>query len=207
MPEENERVENEESEEPEIKNHGDSESSTDSAVEEDSSHPIVESQPEKRKSERIVHGIINVLLVVVVALTAVLAWKKITERRAKAAEQSPIEANAVTEIPSPSEAESPGFIELAPLEVLSISYGEGISRKAQLHSIIPTRPKVDVITYTVESGDSIFSIADIFNIRPETVLWGNHEILVDNPHFLKTGIDLNILPLMVPITNGMRVTA
>jgi murein DD-endopeptidase MepM/ murein hydrolase activator NlpD len=52
-----------------------------------------------------------------------------------------------------------------------------------------------VITYTVELGDSLFSIADKFELKPETILWGNYETLQDNPHMLKTGQQLKILPV------------
>jgi murein DD-endopeptidase MepM/ murein hydrolase activator NlpD len=53
---------------------------------------------------------------------------------------------------------------------------------------------VDVITYTVQTGDSLFSIADQFSLKPETILWGNFETLEDNPHLLSTDQVLNILP-------------
>ena len=151
-------------------------------------------EPKRPTSEKVVHIIINLLLVVLIALVAVLAWKKYTERNVLAA-QSPAESIEVSATLDTNEPVDSPIVELAPLEVQSISYDGGIERKVQMHSIIPPRPKVEVITYTVQSGDSIFSIADEFGIRPETVLWGNHETLVDNPHFIKTNIDLNILPV------------
>lgn len=70
-----------------------------------------------------------------------------------------------------------------------------LNRVALLNTEIPIRPRVDVITYTVQQGDSIFSIADDFGLKAETILWGNYDLLKDNPHLLKTGQDLNILPL------------
>ncbi|HZU86498.1 MAG TPA: M23 family metallopeptidase [Anaerolineaceae bacterium] len=71
----------------------------------------------------------------------------------------------------------------------------GIFRLAQLHTIFPTRPRFDVSTYTVVSGDTIFGIAEKFNLRPETILWGNLYILGDDPHNLQPGQDLNIMPV------------
>jgi hypothetical protein len=53
----------------------------------------------------------------------------------------------------------------------------------------------DVIRYTVEYGDSIFSIAEKFNLKPETILWGNRYALGDNPHYIVPGQVLNILPV------------
>ena len=70
-----------------------------------------------------------------------------------------------------------------------------LNRVALLDTEIPVRPRVDVITYTVQQGDSIFSIADDFDLKAETVLWGNYDTLKDNPHLLKTGQEINILPV------------
>jgi len=70
----------------------------------------------------------------------------------------------------------------------------GITRKAGLHTTIPTRPRVDVITYIVEAGDSVFGIAESFGLKPETILWSNSNTLQDNPHRLQAGQELNILP-------------
>jgi hypothetical protein len=70
----------------------------------------------------------------------------------------------------------------------------GVSREADLHTILPARPRFDVVSYTVEEGDTIFGIAEKFNLKPSTILWGNYMTLQDNPHFLKPGMELNILP-------------
>lgn len=70
----------------------------------------------------------------------------------------------------------------------------GISRLAEIHTILPSRPRFDVIQYAVEKGDTIFGIAEKFNLSPSTILWGNYLTLQDNPHFLEPGMTLNILP-------------
>ncbi len=70
-----------------------------------------------------------------------------------------------------------------------------ISRRADLHTIIPTRPRQDVFTYTVETGDSVFGIAQVFAIKPETILWANYDILNDNPDMLSPGMELKIPPV------------
>lgn len=75
------------------------------------------------------------------------------------------------------------------------SYNQGITRKAGLHTTIPTRPRVDVITYLVEAGDSVFGIAEKFGLKPETILWSNANTLQDNPHRLQPGQELNIMPI------------
>jgi murein DD-endopeptidase MepM/ murein hydrolase activator NlpD len=76
------------------------------------------------------------------------------------------------------------------------SYDTGLAREADLHTILPVRQaRYEVIEYTVESGDSIFSIADKFNLKPESLLWGNRYTLGDDPHFILPGQKLNILPV------------
>jgi murein DD-endopeptidase MepM/ murein hydrolase activator NlpD len=71
---------------------------------------------------------------------------------------------------------------------------DGIPRLAQAHTTIPSRPRQDIEKYTVVEGDTIFGIAEKYGLKPETILWGNYYILLDDPHALKPGQELNILP-------------
>ncbi|MEN6524773.1 MAG: M23 family metallopeptidase [Anaerolineaceae bacterium] len=84
-----------------------------------------------------------------------------------------------------------------PIEVAEVEY-PGITREALLHTMFPVRPRTEVITYTVQTGDTVFGIAEKFNLKPETILWGNYYILADDPHNLTPGQELNIMP-----TNGV----
>src|SRR5215211_6078769 len=74
-----------------------------------------------------------------------------------------------------------------------VSFG-GIPRLAQVHTTIPSRPRQEVVKYTVVEGDNVFGIAEKFGLKPETVLWGNYYTLLDDPHALQAGQELNILP-------------
>jgi murein DD-endopeptidase MepM/ murein hydrolase activator NlpD len=60
---------------------------------------------------------------------------------------------------------------------------------------MPGRPRFDVGTYVVEQGDTLFAIANRFGLKPETILWGNFDILEDDPHSLQPGQSLSILPV------------
>jgi murein DD-endopeptidase MepM/ murein hydrolase activator NlpD len=64
-----------------------------------------------------------------------------------------------------------------------------------IHTTIPSRPRTEVITYTVLPGDTVSGIAEKFGLRVQTVMWGNYLILVDNPHAISVGQELNILPI------------
>jgi LysM repeat protein len=76
-----------------------------------------------------------------------------------------------------------------------IDVNGGISRLADLHTILPSRPRFEVITYTVQPGDSIYGIAEKFNLKPATIMWGNINNLSGNPDLIQPGIELNILPV------------
>lgn len=71
----------------------------------------------------------------------------------------------------------------------------GVARTADDHTNIPTRPRQEIVKYTVVEGDSIFGIAEKFGLEPETILWGNYTVLADDPHGLYPGQELNILPV------------
>lgn len=76
-----------------------------------------------------------------------------------------------------------------------IQNSPGIARQTDLHTMIPTRKRMEVTIYTVQAGDTLFGIAEKFGLKPETLLWGNQHVLGDNPHNLRPGQELNILPV------------
>jgi murein DD-endopeptidase MepM/ murein hydrolase activator NlpD len=83
--------------------------------------------------------------------------------------------------------------EVAPA-VADVDY-EGIPRMAQPYTTIPTRPRQELVKYTVQEGDTLFGISEKYGLDPETILWGNYSILLDDPHALQPGQELNILPV------------
>ncbi len=56
-------------------------------------------------------------------------------------------------------------------------------------------PHPTFLTYTVQPEETIFSIAERFGLRAETILWANQAQLHDNPHRLKAGMVLRIPPV------------
>jgi murein DD-endopeptidase MepM/ murein hydrolase activator NlpD len=71
----------------------------------------------------------------------------------------------------------------------------GVFRKAQHRTQIPERDRLNVITYTIQSGDTIFDIAERFELSPYTVVWSNMETLQGAPWHVKPGLTLYILPV------------
>jgi murein DD-endopeptidase MepM/ murein hydrolase activator NlpD len=77
----------------------------------------------------------------------------------------------------------------------SSPFSQGITRKASLDTIIPSRPRVGIELYTVAQGDSVFSIADKFELKPESILWFNVDTLADNPREIFPDQVLRIPPV------------
>ncbi len=97
---------------------------------------------------------------------------------------------AVSQTPAP--AADPVEVDLPEFDA---SLATGLARLANPHTSLPRRARVEVVRYTVQPGDSVFGIAEKFGLKPETVLWGNYEVLQDDPHTLRPGQELNILPV------------
>ena len=71
----------------------------------------------------------------------------------------------------------------------------GISRQARPHTDVPSRSRLEVVSYIVKPGDTLFGIATRFGLKPETILWANQLVLGDDPHNLRPGQELQILPV------------
>ncbi len=74
-------------------------------------------------------------------------------------------------------------------------FDEGIPRLASMNTIIPSRARTDIQTYTVVQGDNLFGLADRFGVKAESLLWFNLDVLQDNPNFLAPGQVLKIPPI------------
>lgn len=70
---------------------------------------------------------------------------------------------------------------------------EAITRKIELKTQLQEDVSYEIKEYTVESGDSLWSIAQQFDLQPETILWGNEWL--SKAGILQIGDTLSILPL------------
>ncbi len=133
------------------------------------------------------------LLTLALILLAVVGMRQFylhyQQRVAEQPREAAFAAEAATPTPTAVPAAMPVFASAQSI------FEHGITRLALLHTTIPSRPRSDVITYTVQTGDTIFGIADMFGIKPETILWGNYYTLTDDPHKLQPGVVLNIMPM------------
>ncbi len=69
-----------------------------------------------------------------------------------------------------------------------------IARAAEPHTYIPPRPRLEIVTYTIQPGDTTQSIAEAFGLEPTTIMWSN-PAMEKAPDLLKVGQELVILPL------------
>jgi murein DD-endopeptidase MepM/ murein hydrolase activator NlpD len=103
-------------------------------------------------------------------------------------EQDALAAALSSSTPTPLPAQLPELYRFDPQM-------DGVPRFARMHTDVPSRPREEIATYLVKEGDSLFGIAGKFGLEPETILWSNQLVLADNPHSLRPGQELNILPV------------
>lgn len=98
---------------------------------------------------------------------------------------------------------STGFLSSSPTQVspgsLTIPLVDnpsvGVTRLASLHTTIPNRGRTEIETYTVQKGDTLFGVAEKYNMKPETIFWSNRYVMGNDPENLIPGMQLNILPI------------
>lgn len=59
-------------------------------------------------------------------------------------------------------------------------------------TIVPDRPRSEVIPYTAVRGDTIYSIAERFGLMPESIAWSNNRAYI---HVLRPGDIVNVPPV------------
>jgi murein DD-endopeptidase MepM/ murein hydrolase activator NlpD len=87
---------------------------------------------------------------------------------------------------------SPAF--LPESEALAGQTDVVLERVADPYTDVPSRERRQVIRYQVQSGDTIFGLAEKFGLDPNTIFWANTDTLQDNVHLISIGLPLYILP-------------
>ena len=72
---------------------------------------------------------------------------------------------------------------------------DGLYRISENHTNLPAKARYQVQKYLVQENDTIIGISEQFNLNPSTILWGNPYTLSDDPHALRAGLEINILPV------------
>jgi LysM repeat protein len=113
--------------------------------------------------------------------------------RSDAARAQAVTAETTVEAAAPAEVLSPAQIRL-PLATAPQSASGDVIRLADIHTVIPSRPRYEIVAYTIVKNDTLFGVAAKFNLKPETILWGN-PWLAENPNYMPPGRELYILPI------------
>ncbi len=100
--------------------------------------------------------------------------------------------DAVVAAPLPTETAT---VPPPPYATPAAKANRGISRSAQMHTTLPNRTRFQIAQYEVQKGDTIFGLSERFGLQPQSILWGNFDVLADDPHRLQPGQKLNILPV------------
>ncbi len=133
------------------------------------------------KSSRLFNGISwGVTILVVLSLLGVTLWH-IYPRPVSAAPA-----------PTPTKAGSPPAAAAGIDQAADV---QAIVRNVALKTDISAKANYKITDYTVTQGDALFSIAKQFNVKPETVLWANYDILQDSPDSLRVGQKLEVPPV------------
>ncbi len=90
---------------------------------------------------------------------------------------------------------SPTALSDASIVVYELERPRAVVRQANPLTTIPERERLTVITYTVESGDNIFFIAEQFKLSYTTIVWSNMETLQGAPWMIQPGLTLFIPPV------------
>ncbi len=107
----------------------------------------------------------------------------------------PDDQNGTTEItPTISETLSQPLVALSQAVTLAPSPFPTQTAEQTIFLPSPT-PRSSVITYTIAEGESIYIIAEKFNLSPETILWSNYYELGSDLQSYVPGTPLFILPV------------
>lgn len=131
--------------------------------------------------------------VLLIVLILIISWAMRQFYQYTEPEKTTEQAALAADLPTPTPTQLPPQLPVFASE--SLNNDAGIPRLALLHTTLPTRPRTEVLKYTVVKGDTLFGIAEMFGLKPETLLWGNQFVLGDNPHNLRPEQELNILPV------------
>lgn len=98
------------------------------------------------------------------------------------------------QIPDPAQAMAEPQLLMPPMDA-SLQTTSALQRDTAIDTILPVRNRTALSEYTVEAGDTLFSVASRFGLLPETLLWSNRYNLGDDPHMIYPGQELVIMPL------------
>jgi murein DD-endopeptidase MepM/ murein hydrolase activator NlpD len=83
--------------------------------------------------------------------------------------------------------------DLARTETGATTDSAALVREAVPFTLIPERPRTDIVQHTVVAGDTLYALAQKYGLRAETLIWANN--MENNPDLLRLGQKLIVLPI------------
>ena len=93
------------------------------------------------------------------------------------------------------ETQPPPTTVSSPADQVGTSDLGAVVRLPNPYTTVPERVRLEVMTYTIQPGDTVFGIAAVYGLAPETIVWSNRETLNDAPWLIKPGLEIFILPV------------
>ena len=142
----------------------------------------------KTGSPRLFNGISwGVTILIVVSLLGFGFWRIYPSLSVSAAQAS--------QEATPTGKNAPADFATAIAPTTSSATPDAIVRQVWLKTAITSKTTYTVTNYTVQPGDALFSIAAQFNIKPETLMWANDDILNGSPDSLRIGQVFKVPPV------------
>jgi len=148
--------------------------------EEEETKPSTVSQSPFKQPGMIAAGIL-ILLALVLLLTSLIGKKDSSQTEVTRTNGAPVVYVETDDVP-PTAAIPTEIVEVAPTQI-------------QRTPTATVAPRTEVVTYTIQEGDTVASIASKFNLWPETILWANRYELGDDILNFTAGTTIFILPV------------
>jgi len=130
------------------------------------------------------------MLVVTFIIVVLIVWgvgMLIVKANNNSAEADLIPTNTTAALP----------VDVSTPEFSTAGMADGLIRMPEMQiTITPeVEARSEMFTYTVDQGDTIYGIAEMFGLAPESVLWMNYYTLGETPDGLSIGQELDIYPM------------
>lgn len=120
------------------------------------------------------------------------------EREAAPAAVSARAASPFASSSSDSAAPAPEDLEIAPQPAaddgLQLASGRSLMKVPQRETIVPKRPRKELLVHTVAPGDNLSTLAQTYDVDVDTLIWANGE-LEEDPDYLVVGQKLVVPPV------------
>ena len=130
-------------------------------------------------------GTIAALVMIAVALVLLLIW--LIQSRSSAKTDLPASTETAETLGNPVVSHDfEAFVTLVPTQTVEVILATPTATVV---------PRNEVITHVIQEGETVSTIASLYGLWPETILWANRYELLEDPRNYTPGISIYILPV------------